>query len=145
VLEHCRVRESDCWFSLFSGRFLLTALPQRQRISIHIDLFTVTFHFNYTNEFRGVFDGTKYVCTFRMREALCIYCTCGLLLRFVLQWGRFVPVWKIMTHGGGGDGVVCILNLFTSWQWGHLHAPTAWWTPAFSEFFWRNVPYFMVQ
>jgi len=44
----------------FLGRFLPIASPQRLMISIYVSLFTVAIPLNYTNEFLGVFETTKY-------------------------------------------------------------------------------------
>jgi len=40
----------------FSGRFLLTASLRRRRMSLYINLFTVTIPVNYTREFRERFE-----------------------------------------------------------------------------------------
>jgi hypothetical protein len=54
ALEHCREGETNCWFSIFLWRFLLTESLRRRRISMYISLFTVAIPVNYTSEFREV-------------------------------------------------------------------------------------------
>jgi hypothetical protein len=44
----------------FSGRFLLTTLPRRQRMLMCISSFTVAIPILYTREFREVLEGTTY-------------------------------------------------------------------------------------
>jgi len=41
VLEHCHEGETNCWFSIFGGRFLLTASQNRRSMSLYISLFAL--------------------------------------------------------------------------------------------------------
>jgi hypothetical protein len=48
VLEHCHAGETNWWFSISSGRFLLPTSPRRRRMSMYSSLFiVVTSHVLY--------------------------------------------------------------------------------------------------
>jgi len=44
----------------FSGYFLVTESPKRQRVSLYISVFTVANSVNCTNEFREMSEATTY-------------------------------------------------------------------------------------
>ena len=67
--------ETNCWFSIFQGRFLLIVSPQRRKMSKYISLFTVAIPVNYTSEFPKSFEDTMYV----------FYVTFGRILELLLS------------------------------------------------------------
>jgi len=74
MLEHCRVGEINCWFSIFR-MFPFSRIPEATKdVKVHL-LFAVVIPVNYTGEFREIFEGTAYNTELKtMRSAPVSFC-----------------------------------------------------------------------